>query len=201
MGLVTTDRIGRGEVKSPAGYRRSGSLSFVAIMVLVLIFGAQFALAGSPDQAREMVGKPSPEFGFNDLDGVRHDFRNGSWGRFGAVVVNFWGLRCGACLQEMPFLDAIYRKYRPEGLFVVGSNVDGADAATIREKMKQMKLSVDYRIAEDPELKILDLFHMTGAPLTFVIDSKGVVRFLHEGFEEGDEKELEKVIEKVLKDR
>ncbi len=178
---------------------------FIAALAVLAILSVPFlprtASADAYDKARAMVGKKAPDFVFSDLEGKRHEFREGTWKNHRAVVVNFWGLRCAACILEMPYLEALHKKYAPEGLFVVGANVDGVDAATIREKMKQLKLGVGYCIAEDPEMKLVDLFHMAGAPLTFVIDAKGTVRHLHEGFEEGDEKEMEKVIDMVLKDR
>ena len=40
------------------------------------------------------------------------------------VLINFWASWCGPCRQEMPHLDAIYRKYEPLGFTVFGVNVE-----------------------------------------------------------------------------
>ncbi len=175
------------------------ALAVVAVLTVACL--ASPAKADGYDKARAMVGKKAPEFGFSDLKGKRHEFREATWKDHRGVVVNFWGLRCAACVQEMPYLEAIHKKFEAAGLFVIGVNVDGIDRDALGDKMQQLKLSVGYCVAEDPEMKLVDLFNMTGAPLTFVIDAKGTVRHLHVGFEEGDEMEMEKIIEKVLEDR
>ncbi|MBI5418619.1 MAG: TlpA family protein disulfide reductase [Deltaproteobacteria bacterium] len=169
-----------------------------ALALTAGLMGPPRACATSPEKDGKMVGKASPRFTAVDLDGKTRSFeevKNGSH----AVVVNFWGLRCSACIQEMPYLDDIYRKFAKEGLFVFGVNVDGMDRDAIRKKMKQMSLAPSYCIVEDPDMKLADLFNMRAAPLTYVIDAKGIIRFQHEGFEEGDEKELEKAVDSVLR--
>ncbi len=142
------------------------------------------------------VGKPAPAFKVKTLGG-REIGSEGLAREARAVVVNFWGVRCAACIDEMKPLNAIYGRYR-DRLVVIGVNVDGVDAATLAGLMKDAGLSVDYDIAPDADFKVADSFKLTAAPLTFVIDGGGIVRYQHEDYRPGDEKGLEDAVKGIL---
>ena len=114
-----------------------------------------------------------------------------------AVLLNFWGLRCGACIQEMPYLNQLYSRYKGKVAFL-GVNADGADAALLRSKVGKGPLQIEYEIVPDPELKLIDLFKMTAAPLTIIIDRKRDIRYRHENFEDGDEVRIEQALKDCL---
>ncbi len=40
------------------------------------------------------------------------------------VVLNFWATWCGPCVSEIPDLEALYARYAPDGLVIVGVSVD-----------------------------------------------------------------------------
>ena len=40
------------------------------------------------------------------------------------VMINFWATWCGPCRQEMPLLDAMYKKYKKMGFTLIGVNVE-----------------------------------------------------------------------------
>ncbi len=114
------------------------------------------------------------------------------------LLLNFWGLRCGACLEEMPYLDAIWQKYQDKGLAVWGVDTDGADVKTIQETLVSVKVSVSYPLITDVEFTVTDSYTNFLVPLTLVIDRKGVVRYIHTGFEKGREAEYEEAVRKAL---
>lgn len=114
------------------------------------------------------------------------------------LLLNFWGLRCGACLEEMPYLDALWRKYRDKGVAVWGVDTDGADVKTIQETLVSVKVSVGYPLITDVDFYVTDAYTNFLVPLTIVIDRKGIVRYIHTGFEKGLEAEYEAAITKAL---
>jgi len=167
-----------------------------AVALTCAFLGGGDALASSLGGDASFAGKPCPEVHGKDFDGAEIHIPARSRGK--AEVVNFWGIRCGSCLEEMPKLDNIYRKLRDRGLSVYGVNVDGAGADVLIGIMKKMSLSVSYRLLPDTDFTIMDAFRVTTTPLTLVIDDGGKVAYQHEGYAEGDEKEIESRIEKLL---
>ncbi len=140
-----------------------------------------------------MVGKDAPLFQARLADGS--DFRFQTELKSNKyVMVNFWGVRCGACIQEIPSLEEMFGKYSGQGFSVVGINVDGLDSETLSEQMKTLGLKMKYKVVADPELKIGDLFNMTGAPLTYIVSAEGKIVYQHAGYEEGDEVGMEKFV-------
>lgn len=164
----------------------------VAVTVLALAAGLW---AGSARSAGPEAGGPgftgtkAPRFSAVTMAGEAVDLDRLLKGN-AVLLLNFWGLRCGACIEEMPHLEAIQKDLGGKGVRVVGVNVDGADRETLKELMEAKPLQPAYTILADPEMAVSDAFRMKGAPLTFLIDREGMVRYEHENFTPGDEKEL-----------
>ena len=114
------------------------------------------------------------------------------------LLLNFWGLRCGACLEEMPYLETIGKKYAEKGLVVLGVDTDGIDAKTIIETLVDVGVKVSYPLLTDEEFKITDVYTNFLVPLTLVIDKAGVIRYIHTGFEKGTEAKYEEAVVKAL---
>jgi cytochrome c biogenesis protein CcmG, thiol:disulfide interchange protein DsbE len=89
------------------------------------------------------------------------------------VLVNFWATWCAPCRREMPVLDAFYRRYRGQGLELIGVSVDFArDSA----KMRKAAAAVSYPTAMAGDLRVNGFGPPDGVPVTYVIDAEGVVR-------------------------
>jgi peroxiredoxin len=118
------------------------------------------------------------------------------------VVLNFWGIRCLPCLQEMPKLQDIYKRYKDRGVEMLGVNVDGVDGSVIKKNLRKqiggVELNVKYPLLLDEQFAIIDSFYLTVAPLTLVIDKQGVIQYMHTDYLPGDEVELEDAVKKVL---
>ena len=177
---------------------------------MLLLGFAGFALAvvslASPPPARAEMklgeekfkpGDKAPEFekAFF-LDGS--PAKLSSLGGTKVLLLNFWGLRCGACLEEIPYLNAFAKKYAAKGLVVWGANTDGADAPTVRDTLKSLRMEVGYPIVLDPDFVVADAYTNFLVPLTLVIDRAGVVRYIHTGFEQGAEKQYEDAVVSAL---
>lgn len=164
---------------------------------MLLVLAMLSAAAGHAGEAGAIVvGNKAPRFRATTLAGEPLDLEELT-GKGRAVVVNFWGLRCGSCIQEIPHLNALSAKFG-DRLRILGVNVDGVDAESLKGHMARMGLKMDYAVVPDPELALADLFRMTAAPLTIVVDPRGIVRAVHENYQEGDEKGLEQEIRTML---
>jgi len=159
------------------------------------------AVAGG-SRAEGLIGKDKFKPGDRAPEFEKAFFLDGREARLGAVagqkvvLLNFWGLRCGSCLEEMPYLEALAQKYR-DTVVVWGVDTDGADAASIRDTLASLKVSVSYPLITDPEFMVTDTYTNFLVPLTIVIDRDGIIRYIHTGYEQGREKEYEAAVRKA----
>ena len=111
------------------------------------------------------------------------------------VYVDFWASWCAPCQAAIPALDAIYQRYRAQGLVVLGVNVDSErrDAQRLLDRLKP-----SFPVLFDPEGKWPETFGLKDMPSSYLIDGNGVVRYIHAGFREGDAAKIEAVIKAVL---
>lgn len=98
------------------------------------------------------------------------------------VVLQFWGIRCGPCLQEFPLLERLYAAYRERGLLVVGVNTDGLDATKLTRAMADRGVNPSYPVVLDREFAAAAHYTRWLVPVSVLIDRRGVVRAIHTGY-------------------
>lgn len=171
-------------------------LSVILSLLLALALNATSSFANSPLKDGGAIGGKAPQFTVSGIGGEKFSL-DAILKDYEVVVLNFWGIRCGACIEEIPHLNRIYKNYR-DRIMMLGINVDAVDGDFLREQIGKMGLVFEYEIVPDAEFAMVDLYQLIAAPLTIVIDSGGVIRYRHEDFVPGDEKELEEVIKRLL---
>lgn len=100
------------------------------------------------------------------------------------VMINFWASWCGPCRQEMPLLDALYKKYRDYGFTLLGVNVDENQAAA--DKLLGT-IPVTFPVLYDATNSVSELYDIDAMPSTILIDRDGNMRYLHRGYKSGYE--------------
>ncbi len=113
------------------------------------------------------------------------------------VMINFWATWCGPCRQEMPLLDAMYKKYKGMGFTLIGVNVEPDSKGA--EKFLQ-GLPVSFPVAFDAESRVSKLYNVQGMPSTVIVDRKGNARVLHKGYRPGDENIYLDQIRKLIRE-
>jgi peroxiredoxin len=98
-------------------------------------------------------------------------------------------------VQSFPFLSDLERAYGSKGLEVVGVNMDQrpADAARFLDQHPAA-----FQVALGSNAACARSFGVKAMPSSFVIDRKGVVREIHQGFREGDARRLKGLVEQLL---
>jgi peroxiredoxin len=160
------------------------------------------ALAGAAGAATEPVtklkiGDKAPDFTLQDLSG-RAVTLSSFAGAKQVVVLAFWSLRCGACLQEIPYLEQLHKTAAARGFAVVSVLTDGVDAATSKTVMAEVGAAPGYPVLLDPDFSASDTYTSFIVPHTLVIDRGGIIRYQHVGFEKGVEKQYEAAIQEAL---
>jgi len=113
------------------------------------------------------------------------------------VMINFWATWCGPCRQEMPLLDAMYKKYKGMGFTLIGVNVEPDSAAAVTW-LKGMP--VTFPILFDTDSVVAGNFGVEGMPSTVFVDRKGQVRYVHRGYKVGDEAKYADMIRSLVKE-
>lgn len=162
------------------------------LIASILALATVFAGFSSPALALE-VGEKLPKLAFKDLAGkpVAASALAGK-----VVIVDFWASWCAPCKQELPALEKLHQKYKDKGLVVIGVSVD-SDHDKAQALAKSLKLS--FQSTHDGDHAIAEQFDPPRMPSSYVIDAKGVVRHVHEGFRAGDEAAIEREIRALLK--
>ena len=174
--------------------RKSINKVTVLILMVFMVVVTGCATATETTEATQYPKAPDP--GFTHMDSsttTLADYEGKS-----VLVVNFWGLRCQNCIEEMPFLERLYNKYGSKGLVILGVNTDGVDEKLLPKFMPQLPVKVSYPIVVDPAFALADAYQMMAAPLTILIAKDGTVRYRHEGYEPSIEAEYITIIEKLL---
>lgn len=109
----------------------------------------------------------------NDSDFTLTDVQERKWNlkslRGKVVLVNFWATWCPPCRREIPDLDALYKRFRDQGLVILA--ITGEEASIVRPFISQQIVS--YPVLLDPARKVKELFLVDGIPESFVYDREG----------------------------
>ena len=95
-------------------------------------------------------------------------------------------------------LQDIWERYRNKGFELVSVNVDPADT---ENEVRQMVHRYRYRfpVLLDQETEVSNRFNPTmDLPYSLLIDRKGRISEVHQGYRIGDEVTLEKKIQKLI---
>ena len=106
------------------------------------------------------------DFTLSDLQGKRWHLRD-LQGK--VVLVNFWATWCPPCRKEMPDLEALYDKYKEQGLVVL--SISDEEIAKVSPFIAERKIS--YPVLIDPGRKVAEEFIVDGIPKSFVYDREG----------------------------
>jgi cytochrome c biogenesis protein CcmG, thiol:disulfide interchange protein DsbE len=144
---------------------RSLVFAFLALTAWLLCFGG-----GGSAAAEVVVDHAAPSLILTELNGDAFDLSQ----KHGKVVlVTYWATWCAPCKKEMPILDSFYRRYREQGLEVIGIS---ADRPQDFAKMRKMSSALAYPTATLDQISDNGFGTPEGFPLTYVVDRNGIVR-------------------------
>jgi peroxiredoxin len=152
-------------------------------------------LAASPVAALG-PGDRAPDFALKSLDGKSKVSLRSYRGK--VVWLDFWASWCAPCLKALPDLEKMRQRVPAKHVQLLAVNLD-QDLKKARKFLK--KSPIGYPSASDPEGKVPEQFGVENMPTSFLIDRKGVIRYVHKGYRSGDIEEIEAEIEKAVKAR
>jgi thiol-disulfide isomerase/thioredoxin len=117
------------------------------------------------------------------------------------MLVEFWTYSCFNCQNAQPHINALYEKYRDNGLLVVGVHSPEfgyeKDISNVREAVARE--NIEYPVVLDNNYAIWNAYYQCFWPAWYLIDADGFIRYRHFGegaFEETDQKVKELLAER-----
>ncbi len=146
------------------------------------------------DPKYELWGKPVTDFSATDLDENPISLQ-GYRGK--VVLLDFWGVWCGFCIDEMPNLKKVYATYKDQGFDIIGVSLDDEETE-LRDYLKEndipwRQIYSGERWADDP---LAQQYEITGVPEQWFIDRDGTL-ISHKARGEN----LERLVIEALKDK
>ncbi len=175
--------------------RVSVRMAVIALLGLVLAVLAAVAASSRAD-AKAQKGDRAIDFTLKDLDGKTVKL-SGLKGK--VVVVDFWASWCVPCKKELPALDAMAAKYSKDKKDVVILTINIDKERKNAEKFLSSAKVKSLRVLLDPDGAVAEQYDLPTMPTSYVVDKKGIVKHVHEGYEAGDEKDLAAEIDALLK--
>ncbi len=111
------------------------------------------------------------------------------------VYLDFWASWCPPCRSAFPQIDRIYAKYRDRGFGVVAVNQD-QELGEARRFVETQPVS--FALVTDRDHGIAERYGVKAMPSAYLIDRKGVVRYVHRGFKQDSAAALEEQIVALL---
>jgi thiol-disulfide isomerase/thioredoxin len=145
------------------------------------------------DRAKEITGST----GLINTDGVSVKDAAGEK----VMLVEFWTYSCFNCQNAQPHINALYEKYRDDGLLVVGVHSPEfgfeKDISNVREAVARE--NIEYPVVLDNNYAIWNAYDQRFWPAWYLIDADGFIRYRHYG--EGAYEETDQMVKKLLAER
>jgi len=136
---------------------------------------------------------PAPDFSLPEL--------GGGWRSLGdyrgkVVLIHFWATFCAPCLEELPDLEALWQRYREQGLEVLGVAVDRGSERAVREFSVHAGMS--FPVLLDPDGVVRNRYEVLALPVSYLVGRDGKLSGRAIGNREWSSPEGRKVIEMLL---
>lgn len=111
-------------------------------------------------------------------------------------IIFFWATWSEPDKREMAELEGIWRRSHDKGLSIAAISID-AEEGGVAEAARSFGASFD--VGWDAGHRIADEYKAVAEPSTYVVDREGIVRFLHQGFHDGEGAEIGREVDSLLR--
>lgn len=125
----------------------------------------------APAKVGTALGDTAPEFQLSRTDGapVSPQALRGQ-----PAVLVFWTAWCPSCKEEAPHLNELAATYEPQGVRVIGINIQDSPA---RLAGGVKDFGIKYPVASDADASVARRYKVVGTPTIVFLDKQGVVQY------------------------
>jgi thiol-disulfide isomerase/thioredoxin len=158
------------------------ALFLVAIVLSPFVFAGE---AKTPRDGQELVGTKMPAMTFDRWIGTAGGKPLDVTGR--PVLYRWWTSGCSFCTKTLPAIETLRTRYEPQGLQVVAVFHPKPPREVLPEAIRNSakKIGFDGVIAADDSWSQLKRVWLSeerpATSVSFLVDAKGVIRFVHPG--------------------
>lgn len=163
--------------------------SFALVIPLAIAFASMSAVAG-------WVGKKAPPLGQGEWINSAPTSLSALNGN--VVLLEFWTYGCYNCRNTLPYVKEWHDKYSRQAFTVVGVHTPEFNSEKQIENVRRhvARLGIRYPVVTDNDYETWEAYDQRYWPVTYLIDKKGIIRYMHIG--EGAYEETESMIQKLL---
>lgn len=110
------------------------------------------------------------------------------------VIYNFWASWCIPCLEEMPSMISLKKKFGDDKMQIIAINTDEEDQiANIQKTIKKLDLKEEFTIVPDKNAELITQFNISAIPVTIIFHRGKVVHFSNGPMDFNSEEIVEKM--------
>jgi len=170
---------------------------FIAVGLAVMVLSGVIVSSGN-SWTSDWVGKKAPEISEGDWINSTPLALSDLRGK--VVLLEFWTYGCINCRNTLPFMKSVHAKYKTRGLAIIGVHTPEFDQEKQLPNVRRRTaaLGIEYPVVTDNAYRTWSTYNQRYWPVMYVIDKKGVIRYVHIG--EGEYRQTEEVIQTLLQE-
>lgn len=159
-------------------------MPLLLVLAIVAFLALQLAKSDNISPTEDWRGKPFPEFELKSLDDPNLKLNKADFPKE-PFILNVWGSWCSWCIKEFPML----LKLQQQGVKIVGLTYNDRPEDA-RQALQKWGNPFEWVIDDYPQNFLVNTLKIQIAPTSYLIDSKGVVRYQQKGYTEDLEKNI-----------
>ena len=114
------------------------------------------------------------------------------------VLLDVWTYSCINCQRTLPYVVAWYKKYKDQGLEIIGLHTPEFAFEKIKSNVEDAtkRFNIDYPVVMDNDYATWNAYGNQYWPASYIIDAQGTIRYEH--FGEGEYDTMDKTIQALL---
>lgn len=135
----------------------------------------------APPKIGTSKGNYAPDFTLTNVSNGNKVTLSSYSGR--PVVLVFWAVWCSYCEQEIPALNAVYEKYKAQGLVILAINTGDKESKVSKYRSSH---NMSYPVLLDPKKKASSRYRVSGIPAHYFINADGQIMSIGSGIQSQD---------------